>query len=84
MGIAGNKNDLHADSEVDENEAMEYAKSVDAEFELISAKDGTMIDDFFVRLVTKYVEANKSVIKEEKNDIKLDGKKPDKKNKKCC
>ncbi|MCQ2819268.1 MAG: hypothetical protein MJ252_18550 [archaeon] len=52
--MAGNKSDLFANEEVKEEEAREYAKSIDAEFQLVSALDGSGINDLFSKLAEKY------------------------------
>ena len=60
IGIAGNKSDLYDNEEVSEKEAREFAKSIDAIFGLISAKNNSGIDKLFEDIGNKYLESKKS------------------------
>ena len=60
IGIAGNKSDLYDNEEVSEKEAREFAKSIDAIFGLISAKNDSGIDKLFEDIGNKYLESKKS------------------------
>ena len=60
IGIAGNKSDLYDNEEVSEKEAREFAKSIDAIFWLISAKNDSGIDKLFEDIGNKYLESKKS------------------------
>ena len=85
--VVGNKTDLFQREEVPENEARNFAKSINAGFHLVSCKDCVGIKDLFEDCGRKYLEDN-DLIKEDsnkknKNKIVL---KEDKKSekKKCC
>ena len=56
LGLVGNKSDLYTDGKVDESNARDYAKTINAEFFLTSAKNGNNIDLVFKKLVSKYLE----------------------------
>ena len=55
IGIAGNKCDKVSEEVVSENEAREFAKSINAEFELTSASENIGINDLYSRLINKYL-----------------------------
>ena len=89
-GIVGNKIDLFMKEEVTEDQGKEFAKSVDAEFLLSSAKtDGPKkFEDFLIKLYEKYLtkiggqpntnsKDQKKVVLNNNNNI-------DKTGKKCC
>jgi len=91
IGIAGSKSDLYDNEAVPEQEAREFAKSIDAVFGLTSARNNTGIDELFKELGKKFLNLNNSEIesdiqKQDKKQeiiqsIKLDDKNADKKNK---
>ena len=91
IGIAGSKSDLYDNEAVPEQEAREFAKSIDAVFGLTSARNNTGIDELFKELGKKFLNLNNSEIesdipKQDKKQeiiqsIKLDDKNVDKKNK---
>ena len=56
--IAGNKIDLFEEEEVDRNEIKEYCKSIDAEFNFISALENTYIDDLFRKVGLKFLKSD--------------------------
>ena len=58
LSIAGNKSDLYDDEEVQEKEAREYAKSMNAIFGLTSAQNNTGIDQLFEEIGIKYLNPN--------------------------
>ena len=60
IGIAGNKSDLYDNEEVSEKEAREFAKSIDAIFGLISAKNDSGIEKLLEDIGNKYLESKKS------------------------
>ena len=89
-GIVGNKIDLFMKEEVTEDQGKEFAKSVDAEFLLSSAKtDGPKkFEDFLIKLYEKYLtkiggqpntnsKDQKKVVLNNNNNIGKTGKK-------CC
>jgi GTPase SAR1 family protein len=55
--IIGTKGDDEARREVTDDEAAEYARSVDSEYMLTSAKTGDNIDEAFTALVRKLRKA---------------------------
>jgi len=85
--VVGNKTDLFQREEVPENEARNFAKSINAGFHLVSCKDCVGIKDLFEDCGRKYLEDN-DLIKEDsnkknKNKIVLEKDKKSEK-KKCC
>ena len=84
LGLAGNKVDLIQDGyneEVSKSKAKESAENWKAIFSLISAKvDKKGIDDYFEKLIMKYISIEKEE-KNEKKNIKIT-KNNEKKNKK--
>ena len=86
--IVGNKTDLFQKEEVPENEARNFAKSINAGFHLVSCKDCVGIKDLFEDCGRKYLEDNDltkedSNNKKNKNKIVLDNNKKTEK-KTCC
>ena len=86
--IVGNKTDLFQKEEVPENEARDFAKSINAGFHLVSCKDSVGIKDLFEDCGKKYLEDNDltkedSNNKKNKNKIVLDNNKKTEK-KTCC
>ena len=85
--VVGNKTDLFQREEVPENEARNFAKSINAGFHLVSCKNCVGIKDLFEDCGRKYLEDNdltkEDSNKKNKNKIVL---KEDKKSekKKCC
>jgi len=85
IGLAGNKSDLIEKEEVTDKEAKDYAKEIDAIFQLTSAFTSIGIEELFISIGCKLLESNYK-----NNDIpktvSLDKKKAknDKKKKKCC
>ena len=91
LAVVGNKSDCYEKEEVPEEEAREYAKSIEAQFMLTSAKKGNNIDVLFETLTRQYLGPDfiKKVeeMKEDKGEIKQITKKKAKekpKKKKCC
>jgi len=85
--VVGNKTDLFQREEVPENEARNFAKSINAGFHLVSCKNCVGIKDLFEDCGRKYLEDNdltkEDSNKKNKNKIVLEeGKKREKK--KCC
>ena len=85
--IVGNKTDLFQKEEVPENEARDFAKSINAGFHLVSCKDSVGIKDLFEDCGKKYLEDNdltkEDSNKKNKNKIVLEKDKKSEK-KKCC
>ena len=83
LAIAGNKDDKEDKNEdVDEDEAREYAKKLNAKFKMVSAKTNAIgFIDFLKELVIDYI--NKIGEKNNNKNIILSKKKFKKKKKKC-
>ena len=85
--VVGNKTDLFQREEVPENEARNFAKSINAGFHLVSCKDCVGIKDLFEDCGRKYLEDNdltkEDSNKKNKNKIVLEESKKREK-KKCC
>ena len=64
--VVGNKTDLFQREEVPENEARNFAKSINAGFHLVSCKDCVGIKDLFEDCGRKYLEDN-DLTKEDSN-----------------
>ena len=58
FNIVGNKIDLFESEEVDEEEAKNYAQSINAGFYLTSAKKNIEITDLFLQSGKKYIDPN--------------------------
>ena len=86
LGIAGNKSDLYEKEEVNEEDAREFSNSIDAIFNLTTAKNNEAINNLFKELVVKYIgTGNYEKDQNERNSITLKAfhnKKTDKKG--CC
>ena len=86
--IVGNKSDLFENEEVKENEAREYAQSINAGFHLVSCKDGINIKELYEDCAKRYLEVNNLTgpgKTEQPKKVKIvltTNKKPEKK--KCC
>ena len=52
--ILGNKSDLYEKEEIREEDASEYAKSINAKLKIVSAKNGSQIDNFLKELIEDY------------------------------
>ena len=69
--VVGNKTDLFDHEEVPENEAKNFAKSMNAGFHLVSCKNSVGIKDLFEDCAKKYLEIN-NLTKENKNNKNAD------------
>ena len=58
LAIAGNKSDLYVDEDVPEQEARDFAESINAIFALTSAKDNDGVEKLFRDIGNKYLESN--------------------------
>ena len=93
--IVANKSDLIEKEQVDEDEARNYARSINASFFVVSAKDSISVGELFKEIVKKYTGSkNVSIVDENdesafhfkkirKESIKLIAENP-KKKKSCC
>ena len=83
FGIAGNKMDLINKEAVDQKEAEQYCKEINASFFLTSAKENDFIDQIFEVFGKRFIESNifQKIISEKGIKIGLNKKK---KKKGCC
>ena len=58
MALAGNKNDMYEQEEVEENEGKELAKQLGAIFQKTSAKESTGVEDLFTKIGKKFLNPN--------------------------
>ena len=92
MAVVGNKTDLYEKEEVNEDEARQYAESIGAEFQLVSAKSGQNVTLLFEKVVRVFLGPEFTVKVEEMKKDKGEGtkitteaiKKPQKQSKKFC
>ena len=87
FNLVGNKIDLFENEEVNEEEAKEYAKSINANFYLTSAKNNLEITNLFLQSGAKFIDPNlNSENKENLDDenIKKLEIKDNNQNKGCC
>ena len=91
VAVVGNKSDCYENEKVPEEEAREYAKSINAIFMLTSAKTGDNVDVLFETLTRKYLGPDfiKKVqeMKQDKGEttkITKESTAKNLKNKKCC
>ena len=92
--IAGNKDDLYENEEVEENEAKDLADSLKAIFQKTSAKSANGIEDLFVKIGKRFLNpkgdetigegGNKTSKPDKRESIKLNKKNTDGKAKKGC
>ena len=94
--IVANKSDLLENEQVEEEEARNYAKSINALYFLASAKQSESINGLFMAIAKKYTGANKVSIVEEneesicdvqkirKTSVRVTQEKIKKKKKRCC
>ena len=94
--IVANKSDLLENEQVEEEEARNYAKSINALYFLASAKQSESINGLFMAIAKKYTGANKVSIIEEneesicdvqkirKTSVRVTQEKIKKKKKRCC
>ena len=89
-GLVGNKSDLYDKEEVNENEAREFAKEINAIFFLTSALNKNGINDLFNQLAQKIVDPNFNHLKESNlngnihKNLKLTKNDTNSKKKGCC
>ena len=96
LGVAANKYDLIDKENVDEDEARNFAKEIDAIFATTSAKSSSGIDDLFIQIAKKYTGCDAELIDDEninelsdfrdirKNTILLTKESQNKMKGKCC
>ena len=87
--VVGNKIDLYEEEKVDEEKVKEYCESIDAIFQITSAKQNTYIDELFSKIGKKFINSNlfknlmSSNTDTKKQKLEL-GDKNEKTKKKCC
>ena len=79
--LIGNKNDLYDYQEVKDEEAIKYADSIGAIFQITSAKSNTGIDKLFNNIGRKFFDHNFDYKIEEENEKQLYNIKKENKNK---
>ena len=68
IAIVGNKSDLYNEQQVNQEEVEEFARSVEAIFQLTSAKNDTGITTLFDNIGQKYLNPNYDCISIDKNE----------------
>ena len=61
LALAGNKNDMYEQEEVEENEGKDLAKQLGAIFQKTSAKESTGVEDLFKKIGKKFINPNSTV-----------------------
>ena len=97
LAIAGNKDDMYENEEVDEKEAKNLANEMNAVFQKTSAKESHGVEDLFIKIGEKILNPNgvnnndtQNIKNKTNNDnnrkdnIKLKGKNGGKEKGKCC
>ncbi len=97
LAIAGNKDDMYENEEVDEKEAKNLANELNAVFQKTSAKESHGVEDLFIKIGEKILNPNgvnnndtQNIKNKTNNDnnrkdnIKLKGKNGGKEKGKCC
>ena len=74
MALVGNKSDRYESLQVSEEEAKGFAKEINAIYQLVSAKDGTGINELFHDIGKKYLNLDlsqeaKKIENEYKEDV---------------
>ena len=68
FNVVGNKQDLYEEEQVKEEDAKEFAKSINAGFYLTSAKRNINISDLFINSGKKYIDPNYNFVINNNND----------------
>ena len=88
LGVAGNKIDLVDLEQVEESIARDYAKNINADFKLVSAKENPRIFiSFLEELLIKYIDKNNNNITNRKGKnlkINLKNNKNNRRSNGCC
>jgi len=90
FALVGNKSDLYEKEEVNENEAREFAKQINAIFFLTSALDRSGIDDLFLNVAHKIIDPSfdysktRNLSGNNNHGVKLNAKNTDEKKRNCC
>ena len=82
--VVGNKNDLFLNKQVNEEEAQNYAKSINAKFKIVSAKEQSeLFNDLLQEMLLEY-KHKKYNIKNRRQSMKLKKNSKKKKHSGCC
>ena len=85
FAVVCNKSDLIEKEEINEAQAREFAKEINAIFVLTSAQNGTGIDDLFKSLAEKYLSPeHEPIVNEIKKERSLSFNLKNQKNDGCC
>ena len=68
LALVGNKNDLYNNQQVNDNEAIEFADTIGAIFQVTSAKSNIGIDNLFQNIGIKYLDPEFNYKNEEENE----------------
>ena len=68
LALVGNKNDLYNNQQVNDNEAIEFAETIGAIFQVTSAKSNIGIDKLFQNIGIKYLDPEFNYKNEEENE----------------
>ena len=58
IGIAGNKNDLYENEQVDRNEVQDFCDEINGVLKFTSAKDNFCVDELFKELGNKFINSD--------------------------
>lgn len=92
LSLVGNKSDKYEEEEVNLEEAKEYAKEINAQFFLVSANDGSGIENMFQTLADNFFDAKFMEIVNKSKEDRIDSivlskeytKNQSTSNNKCC
>ena len=71
FAVVGNKYDLYESSQVSNEEALEFAKSIRAIFQYTSAKQSSGINELFNNIGNKYFNPDFNLLEEENKEREL-------------
>ena len=69
LALCGNKSDIIEEEKVDEEEARNYAKEINALFYPTSAKNDSGITDLFLQIAKKYTNSDNVKLKTDKDEV---------------
>ena len=88
FGVAGNKNDLYIDENVDRNEVKTFCENINAILKFTSATTDECIEELFKQLAEKFIESDfvkkKPEFRDNSRKINFKISKKGKKEKNCC
>ena len=83
FAVVGNKYDLFNDQQVKDEEGKEFAKKINAFFQVTSAKNNTGVNELFEKIGKKFIDPSYDFSQKENNEkMEYEQKKMDKKNQK--